>query len=209
MKKQVLAGALAASIAAVAIAGGTLAYFTATDEAENTFTIGDVSIALHEPGWTESGKADGADWYPNEALAKDPKVENTSKANPVIVRVKVDGIDGEKIHSEYGDDYAGGNTYNTADWTLMDDGYYYYNYAVEAGETTNQLFDRIRLDKGVKSASEVTVDSVDVYAEAIQAQGLLPGSYKTHFGEDWNQKISDTDLKDIAEIMNAEFSAQA
>lgn len=48
MKKQVLAGALAASIAAVAIAGASLAYFTDTDNADNTFTVGNVAINLDE-----------------------------------------------------------------------------------------------------------------------------------------------------------------
>lgn len=46
-KKQILTGCLLVSLAATAI-GGTLAYFTDTDEATNTFTVGNVSIDLIE-----------------------------------------------------------------------------------------------------------------------------------------------------------------
>lgn len=48
MKKKILALCVVISLAAVAIIGGTLAYFTDTDEATNTFTVGSVSIDLIE-----------------------------------------------------------------------------------------------------------------------------------------------------------------
>ena len=48
MKKKVLALCVAVSLITVAIIGGTLAYFTDTDEATNTFTVGSVSIDLIE-----------------------------------------------------------------------------------------------------------------------------------------------------------------
>lgn len=48
MKKKVLALCLVVALAATAIIGGTLAYFTDTDEANNEFTIGNVKIDLIE-----------------------------------------------------------------------------------------------------------------------------------------------------------------
>lgn len=48
MKKKGLSLCLAAVLAAAAIIGGTLAYFTDTDNATNTFTVGGVQIALIE-----------------------------------------------------------------------------------------------------------------------------------------------------------------
>ena len=48
MKKKITAIALVVAILAVGIIGGTLAYFTDTDEATNTFTAGGVDIALIE-----------------------------------------------------------------------------------------------------------------------------------------------------------------
>lgn len=48
MKKKILALCLVIALAATAIVGGTLAYFTDTDDATNTFTVGGVKIALIE-----------------------------------------------------------------------------------------------------------------------------------------------------------------
>lgn len=48
MKKKIIALCLIVALAATAVIGGTLAYFTDTDEATNTFTMGNVKIALQE-----------------------------------------------------------------------------------------------------------------------------------------------------------------
>ena len=48
MKKKLLALVLVVALAATAVIGGTLAYFTDTDEATNTFTVGGVKIDLNE-----------------------------------------------------------------------------------------------------------------------------------------------------------------
>ena len=48
MKKKILAMCLVVALAATAIAGATLAFFTDTDKADNTFTTGTVKIQLVE-----------------------------------------------------------------------------------------------------------------------------------------------------------------
>ena len=48
MKKKITAIALVVCLVAVAIVGGSLAYFTDTDDATNTFTVGGVKIQLIE-----------------------------------------------------------------------------------------------------------------------------------------------------------------
>lgn len=48
MKKKILALCLVVALAVTAVVGGTLAYFTDTDEATNTFTAGGVKIDLIE-----------------------------------------------------------------------------------------------------------------------------------------------------------------
>ncbi len=48
MKKKILTMCLVVALAATAIVGGTLAYFTDTDAQKNTFTTGNVSIDLWE-----------------------------------------------------------------------------------------------------------------------------------------------------------------
>lgn len=57
MKKKLLAMCLVVALAATAIIGGTLAYFTDTDEATNTFTAGGVAIDLIEQQVNEEGTA--------------------------------------------------------------------------------------------------------------------------------------------------------
>ena len=48
MKKKIVALCLCVALAVVAIGGATLAYFTDTDDATNTFTVGKVDITLNE-----------------------------------------------------------------------------------------------------------------------------------------------------------------
>lgn len=48
MKKKLVTGALLCAFGAVAITGGTLAYFTDTDTETNTFTVGSVEIEIVE-----------------------------------------------------------------------------------------------------------------------------------------------------------------
>lgn len=57
MKKKIIALCLTVCLAAVAVVGGTLAYFTDTDEATNTFTVGSVKIELIEQQRNNKGTA--------------------------------------------------------------------------------------------------------------------------------------------------------
>lgn len=57
MKKKILVLCLVVALAVTAVIGGTLAYFTDTDAATNTFTAGGVDIALIEQQVNEAGTA--------------------------------------------------------------------------------------------------------------------------------------------------------
>lgn len=71
MKKKITALALVVAILAIAIIGGTLAYFTDTTEtAKNEFTVGNVDITLSEPNW----KGGTPTLMPGTTYAKDPTV---------------------------------------------------------------------------------------------------------------------------------------
>lgn len=182
MKKKIVSLVLVAALAFTALVGTTLAYFTdKTEAAKNTFTVGNVDIKLEEPAWTASGEKDAPEVYPGEALAKDPTVTNIGN-NPCFVRVKVTGLNqfGNKgeITLRHGNYDAG---YDSTNWTLHNDGYYYYNRVLAtkdtAGDKWNQglgtvtepLFNQIVMPVGL-TGDEATV-SIDIYAEAVQAQG--------------------------------------
>lgn len=195
MKKKIVALCLVVALAATAIIGGTLAYFTDNDAKTNTFTVGNVDITLTEPNWVASGSSDAPEVYPGEALAKDPTVTNVG-ANPCFVRVKVQMPTGweNKITTESGNNYNNGNTIG-ANWVLKD-GYYYYTKPLcvrgtesdtwNAGLTsvTTPLFDRVRITTALTNNVTETDDgktyeytgdfNIIVTAQAVQAQGAKP-----------------------------------
>lgn len=175
MKKKILAITLCIAMLAIAIVGGTLAYFTDTDEKTNTFTVGNVGIVLTEPKWDATGAMEALDAYPGEPLAKDPTVTNDGK-NPCFVRLEVTGLD--QFVAEYGEDAM--IKYRTdyvvdvlgTNWVLHDDGYYYHTVVLQPGETTDALFDQIVIPTQLTNDEE-TIDIV-VKAYAVQAQGARP-----------------------------------
>ena len=78
MKKNLIVTAVLVAALGMA-AGQTIAYFTATDTKENTFTVGNLKIEETEPAWTDG--TDGKDMYPGLTLYKDPTVTNVSTGN--------------------------------------------------------------------------------------------------------------------------------
>ena len=98
MKKKIIALCLIVALAATAVIGGTLAYFTDTDEATNTFTMGNVQIDLKEtfnaqnavlrPGSQSTNKIEKKVW-----------IENTGSENAYVwyewyIPSALDSIDG-------------------------------------------------------------------------------------------------------------------
>ena len=197
MKKKILALCLVVVLAVTAVTGATLAYFTDTaDTKTNTFTVGNVEIKLDEPNWDADGSEDAPDVYPGEALAKDPIVTNMGE-NPCFVRVKVTGLDALK-------DAGAGNItlrwideagvyhdgYNTRDWELIGDYYYYKKPLCVTGteseewnagltDVTTPVFSQIVIPTDLENAVDANGDGVldaesyDVLVDAyaVQAQG--------------------------------------
>lgn len=181
MKKKLVTGALLAAFGAVAVTGGTLAYFTDADQKDNTFTVGNVDILLTEPNWTASGSQDAPEVYPGEALKKDPTITNNGK-NPCFVRVKVEGLDSlNKVGASdivYRTNYVDGAL--GSEWEYGDDGYFYYTEVLPVydGSTNNHvttpLFDQIVIPTDLENGVDGNSYSVVVKAEAVQAQGAKP-----------------------------------
>lgn len=173
MKKKLLAMCMVVCLSAIAIVGGTLAYFTDNDKKDNTFTVGNVDITLTEPNWEGSGSQDAPEVYPGEALAKDPKVTNDG-ANPCFVRIKVKGWDclGEAGDIIYRTNYE--NNKLGENWVVGEDGYFYYTEVLEVGATTDALFDQIVIPTALTNGDPAIEFNLDVTAEAVQAQGAKP-----------------------------------
>lgn len=80
----------------ILVIGSVGAYFTATDEISNDFTVGKIDVEITEPNWSaltdtdKDGTPDVAECVlPNSLIAKDPTVKNTSDSNDAFVFVKV------------------------------------------------------------------------------------------------------------------------
>ena len=184
--KKIISLCLCVALLAVAVIGGTLAYFTDNDAKENVFTVGDVNIVLTETEWDK--EEDHSDVYPGEALKKNPVVANVSddgetiSANPCFVRVKVEGLDclGEDNMITYETDYVTGKL--GEGWVLYDDGYFYYTkvlggqYQVQNEDLdykTTELFQQIRIPTTLTNG-EYETPTVTITAYAVQAQGARP-----------------------------------
>ena len=92
-KKSILMAAIAVMLVAVLVVGGTLAYFTDTKSATNTFTVGDVKIKLDEsnvnaPNGDRVTSNEYTGVFPGIQYKKDPVVTNTGK-NDAYVRAVV------------------------------------------------------------------------------------------------------------------------
>ena len=92
-KKSILMAAIAVMLVAVLVVGGTLAYFTDTKSATNTFTVGDVKITLDEsnvkdPNGNRVTRNEYTGMLPGIQYKKDPVVTNTGK-NGAYVRAVV------------------------------------------------------------------------------------------------------------------------
>lgn len=180
MKKKLLAMCLVVALAATAVIGGTLAYFTDNDVATNTFTVGNVDIDLTEPKWDDHGADEAETVYPGEPLDKDPTVENIGD-NPCFVRVSVSNLKqfGEKGDIVYLTNWVEGAL--GEGWVDGGDGYFYWTKPLVVKGTENDewnqglvskttpLFDQIKMPTGL-TGNEETQDIV-VTAQAVQAQG--------------------------------------
>ena len=183
MKKKLTLVVTCIVLVAAMVIGGTLAYFTDTKSAENTFTVGGVKITLTEPKWEETGKKDAETVYAGEPLLKDPTVSVNAGSNPCFVRIKVDGL---KQFGDKGDIIYRTNYVNNAlheGWVLHTDGYFYWTKPlVEASavkdswnskynltSATEPLFDQIVMPTGL--VGDETASPIVVTAQAVQAQG--------------------------------------
>lgn len=145
---------------------GTYAYYTKSVVATNTVTSGSVDIIIHETdGNGEPYPTEPVVILPGDVVNKVVTVENSGN-QPLYLRVRlIPGVNDpalsahDCIHMDI----------NDTDWTEQD-GYYYYNRALNPGETTPALFTKVTFvgDK-VTNAYLGKMFSLDVAASAVQS----------------------------------------
>ncbi|MBR2366694.1 MAG: hypothetical protein IKA78_05950 [Oscillospiraceae bacterium] len=145
MSKWKKAGALlmaAAMFLTLSVTRGTLAYYTVVGTATNVVTSGNIQLKIHE--MTKDGTpfpSEGIKVFPGDKVSKEVTVENTC-AQPFFLRIRLtNGIEGpqEPVENVFAFET------NTADWTLREDGCYYYNKVLEPGQRTTPLFKEVEM----------------------------------------------------------------
>ena len=182
MKKKILSLTLVVCLLAIAVVGGTLAYFTDNDEKTNVFTVGDLDITLDEVF-----DADNAVLQPGtktqNAINKDVWVSNHGD-NDAWVRVKVYVPAALDVLAVEPEDYEEVAAKNVLHWNIVganeeiwnvekacweakltDDKAYneytfYYNQILPANTRTEQLLDQVYLDKNVDCSVDAQGNTV-------------------------------------------------
>ena len=198
--KKALLLTLCAVLLVAASVLGTMAYLTSTDEVQNTFTVGQVSIKLDEAKANTDGtlvegadrvKANSYKLLPGHTYAKDPMVTvlngsessyikmtvTFSKANELDAIFDPDGATLTTIFNGYDSSnwtYKG-NTKNAADNTRTYE--FWYKEAVAAPDgnvALDALFDSITVPGSITNEQLKTIEgmTITVNAYAIQADGF-------------------------------------
>lgn len=95
MSKKKIVSLIAAAAVVVGVAGGTLAWFEASDTEVNNFTTGAVNIDVQEE-WN----GDKANWLPGEKVEKRAWVRNIGKSDALVkatIEIKVLNEDGTEL----------------------------------------------------------------------------------------------------------------
>lgn len=179
---------LVASLALVAALGigATLAYFSDSDEAVNTITMGKIDMDLEEPKFDPDGDGEGEidDVDPGDSVYKDPTIIVKAGSEDAYLRAKItyEGLTDEKIEQlEAGITFSNG-------WVKSTDGYYYYQFKVEKDSEKNQtipFFTEVKIPFEWNDMADKTF-KINVNAEAIQANHLVLSKDENDNINGWN-----------------------
>ena len=167
-KKAIIISAFAICLSV--LVGGTSAYFTAEEKVHNVITTGGIDIKLSE--WADEDKTVKISEncedlvMPGTELVKIAEVENVG-TNPAYIRIKI--LKNLQMTSDRdGNEELLKLNINTKNWTLKDDGYYYYNEKLEPGRTTEPLFTTVRFSEDMGNEYQNAKLELDVAAYATQ-----------------------------------------
>lgn len=178
MKKKILLLATLAMCLAI-LASGTIAYFTAEDQAHNVITSGAVDIEIEEWQQTDEGlvpypKDNSIDVMPGVTVSKIATIKNIEADAYIRAKFDVVIIREDKSVMELSPEELASIislTMNGEDW-LRKDGdneWWYYANAVAVGESTEAFFTEVVFD-GPNMTNEYQNCTVEitVTAQAVQ-----------------------------------------
>lgn len=164
MKKKLLSLALLTVFVSL-MALGTAAYFSAEGRATNVITTGNVKVELHE--WADEAKTepfkDVTGVMPGASVTKIVEVENIG-VGEAWVRVQVT----KAIDMEDPDLSLIVIDFDEENWTQGEDGWWYCNAPLAAGETTEPLFEHVSFEGKMNNDYQSKTATVTVKAQAVQ-----------------------------------------
>lgn len=177
MKKKILAFSICIAMLAIALIGGTMAYFTDKDEKTNVFTVGNIDIDLHE--WKDYANnipfKNIENIMPGMTYDKIVNVENKGR-NDAYVQVTIvvpkDMTPTWKTGA-YGTDGAKWDLSTTASDSNANRIYVFrYKEKLAPKTVTMNLLEKITLNADVTEITAADSYKVTVTAEAIQADSF-------------------------------------
>ena len=151
VKVQIL---LLAAVCACVI-GGSYAYFTDGDSAENEITVGGVTTEIVE-------EFPSPDPTPGGSFTKKVQIRSNGPSD-CYVRVQILFSDDEMENICTLD-------YDRANWTEESDGWWYYKDVLKEGELTTPLFTKVTISSGA-TASDIHRFNIIVRQESRQSSG--------------------------------------
>ena len=189
-------------IVAILAIGATLAYFTDTKTATNTFTMGNVKIKLDEENVKnpEGDRVSKNEYevYPGAEVKKDPTVHNVG-ANGAYIRATVNVSNWMNLCAAYYPDFKEhfpNEGYKAAlnllvgelgeGWSVVDveagdvftvgqfDAKFVLKYdgVLASGADTTAMFEKVIIPAGIDNANANSFNQIKIVAQAIQADGF-------------------------------------
>lgn len=182
MKKIVATGSALALTAAVAV-GGTLAWLTANDSVQNTFTVGNIQMSMDEApvdanGQATEGARTDANTYhivPGGSYDKDPTIHFNAGNDASYLFVKVEnGLEGIEANVDGKDTIEEQILANG--WAAVDDEENVYYKAVSANTGAAAVdyvvFENLYISETASDLSAYADKTITVTAYAIQQAGF-------------------------------------
>ena len=172
MRKKITAVALLVILISL-LALGSAAYFTVDGRATNVVSTGGITMSLDEKGpWTGGNGVYTLDrtLMPGQTAQKVVSIINDGSQEAFYTRVSVEIsiLDGQG--NAMPDDYIYVDLdFNAADWTYRD-GWWYYNAAVEAEQSSEPVFTHVLLTPGTPNEMKNAQVALIVRAQAVQAK---------------------------------------
>lgn len=197
-KKKIAILVMSLALVGALLIGGTLAYFTDRDEAQNVFTLGKVDGELDEPEWNENnpgGEIENV--QPGDKIVKDPTLTMGAESEDAYVRFQVtyEDLTAEQFAELK---FFKGEGENEAEITFDEKGYFYVQEPLKANDVY-VLFDKVVIPSTWGNEMAGQTFKINVVAELVQSK-----NFEENLELDGNENIIGWGGVEIKELKAAE-----